>query len=365
MFGRGIENFYIDSIRGNKRGALSRLLLLLLFPFSSLYRLAISVRNRLYDRGWLKTHRPEGAVVVSIGNIAVGGTGKTPLAIQLAKQLARKGEVAILSRGYRSPAEKRPLSFKGEGLSASLCGDEPLLLASSLPEARIFVGKDRVRSAKEAAAMGITTLLLDDGMQHRRLHRDFEIAVIDGSRPLTEERLLPSGILREGPEALQRADLIVANHVHTEKEAERVRRELSRFAEAPLLFCRPVVDAVVDLSGEPAELEGKSAGLFCGIANPPHFLQLLKSLNVRIVDRLLVGDHKTCGEAELAAFAEKCKAKGAFYLVCTEKDRIKFPKQMKLPLKMLSVRIKLEITEGEAEWKALLKKIENRCGSVK
>lgn len=167
------QQHLLEIIEGKKSAPLTRSLLRLL---SCGYLAGVKVRNTAYDRGTLK-EVDSGLFVISIGNIVAGGTGKTPLAAFIAEELSQKKKVAILSRGYRGTLGKDILHVTSK-TPPSLCGDEPRLLADMLPEVLVFAGKDRVQAAEKAKAAGAEILLLDDGMQHRRLRRDVEIVAM-------------------------------------------------------------------------------------------------------------------------------------------------------------------------------------------
>ena len=213
-----MELYLKQVISGRQKGVWALCIKAILLPLSWLYRFFIYCRNWLYDRGWMRRYVPPVPLVISVGNIVAGGTGKTPVTLMLAEVFYGRFKPAILSRGYRSKAEKlvAPIFLcEGEGplFPASYCGDEPYLFAKRLPKALVIVGRNRRKASVLAAKAGAQVILLDDGMQHRRLAKDFEVIVVDAGNPFGNGYFLPRGFLREELHALKRADLIFVNHL--------------------------------------------------------------------------------------------------------------------------------------------------------
>ena len=250
--------------------------------------------------------------VVSIGNLTWGGTGKTPLAAHLAAALAQRGlRVAILARGYG--------------------GDEPAVLRRLAPGVPVFVGADRVASGRRAIAEGAQCLLLDDGFQHGRLHRDLDLVLLDAQAPFGTGHLLPRGNLREPPSALRRADLVVLTKTDApgadEAKAVEAIRAVHPSVSIVTACYRPVA---VELwpSGERqpvTALVGARAGVVSGIADPAAFEALVERLGVRPVLTRRFMDHHPYRAGELAAVAAASRQAGASWLVTTLKDAVRFP----------------------------------------
>jgi tetraacyldisaccharide 4'-kinase len=274
-------------------------------PISWVFACLCFVRNWLYDRELLPiTHVP--CTVVSVGNIVAGGTGKTPFVIRLAQAFSHK-KVAVLSRGYGS--------------------DEPKLLAIRLPNAKIYVGKNRAHLAKQAAQDGAELILLDDGFQHRKLHRDFDI-VLDSK---SSTHFLPWGFLRDSPKRLKTADAVFA-------PTYKVRRILeSQGTEVP-------------------SIKGWKVGLFAAIAKPSNFKKTVDALGASISAEWLLFDHEVPNPEKLKAFVLKCKSLGVRALICTEKDFVKLSPSLTLALPLLYLEIEIEV-EG---WENLVAKIAQR-----
>lgn len=360
---RHFEKYYLDVITGRQKGIVPFVLRILLWLISWPYRLFIFCRNWVFDRGWLRRYFPPVPVVMSIGNIVIGGTGKTPVTLLIAQEFYSEFLIAILSRGYRSQAEKleTPVMLSnGEGpmQSAYFCGDEPFLLAQNLPKAFVIVGKDRHKASDMAAKAGAQLILLDDGMQHRRLARDFEIVVMDAGDPFGQGHFLPRGLLRESLSSLSRADLIVLNHAYDSDKFKSLKAQLARYSKAPIVGTRVEVLQVVDFYGEKIpDLKDKKVGIFCGIAHPEYFYQTVQQQGGVIVDSAFAADHKGFDAPTLAAFGRQCKEKGAEMLLCTEKDRVKIPHIVGIDLPVAWLKMGLNLIEGQEEWMTFMQKV--------
>lgn len=357
-----VQTYFLQVIKGKQKGILSTCLKPILLFFSWIYRVVITVRNWGFDYGWLRQYSPPVPLVVSIGNIVAGGTGKTPLTLMLAQELQQDFSIAILARGYRSPVEhlSTPIVLsKGKGPMhpASYCGDEPYLLSNRLPKAFVFVGKDRQKASNMAAKAGIQVVLLDDGMQHRRLARDLEIVVLDALDPFGQGYYLPRGLLREGLKSLSRADLIILNHVYEASRFNTISHQISSYTSAPVVGMQSEVDQICNFHDEPLALTvPQKVGIFCGIANPDYFYETVKELGFIVVDQYSVPDHESFNFDFLEKFAESCHQKGATYLICTEKDRVKLNSAEAGPLPLAWIKTRLKIVEGESIWKSFIQK---------
>ena len=347
-----LERSILKIIRGEKKAPIAKSCLA---GISFAFRAASFLRNLAYDHG-IFSSKQLSVPVVSVGNIVAGGTGKTPLVHFLAKALQDKVRLAILTRGYRSQIEQSGgIKQILEGCSPKECGDEPYLL-SQKTKASIWVGADRVLSGHEAIKQGASLLLLDDGMQHRRLKRDFEIVIVDGKDPISKGRFLPWGMLRDSPKRLKNASLIVATHVKDSSHFQEVQTQVSRFSNTPVIAMQI---EVVNKERFPP----RKVGVFCGIGQPARFLQTARDLNQEIVDTLILKDHEPLLESDLRKFADICIAKGASALLCTEKDFIKLSSHESLKLDILPVEIALKVTEGREHWEKLIDNILDRINA--
>lgn len=357
-----LESYFLDVIKGRKKGLLAVLLKTFLYLLSWPFQLLVTCRNCAFDQGWLCRYSPPVPVVISIGNIVVGGTGKTPATLMIAHEFYQDFLVAILSRGYRFPAEKlsAPLLLsKGNGpmQPASFCGDEPFLLAQNLPKAFVFVGRDRHKASDMAAKAGAQLILLDDGMQHRRLARDFEVIVMDTGDLFGQGYFLPRGLLRESKRSLSRANLIILNHVADRDTFFRMRKQIMRYSSAPIVGTRMEVDQILDFGGDIIpSLKEKKVGIFCGIAHPEYFEETVSQQGAAIVARAFTADHVSLEHSALADFAKVCREKGAEMLICTEKDRVKIVDVKELSLPLAWVKMRLNLVEGKSEWQTFIAK---------
>ncbi|MBS0603423.1 MAG: tetraacyldisaccharide 4'-kinase [Verrucomicrobia bacterium] len=345
-----LERSILQIIRDEKKAPVAKAGLAAL---SVVYRGLIAARNFAYDQGLFSSLRLP-VPVVSVGNVVVGGTGKTPLVHLLAGALQDKVRLGILTRGFRSQIEKsghvkQISSGSGPRYSAGECGDEPYFLAQKT-RAQVWVGADRRSSGKLAIGEGVNCILLDDGMQHRRLKRDFEIVIVDGSDPFSKGRFLPWGLLRDSPKRLKNADLIVATHVQDQNHYLQLQNSLSVYSRAP------VIGTQIDILQKEC-FSPRKVGVFCGIGQPARFLQTARDLKSEIVDTLILKDHGSVDQGILQAFAEQCKDKGAVALLCTEKDYVKLSPGLRLCLDIVPVGIELKIIAGKEHWEHLIEKI--------
>lgn len=355
-----IELYFLSIIKGEKTGFTPALLRFLLWMGSFPYRLAVNTRNWLFDHGFFRSYIPPIPLVISVGNITVGGTGKTPVTLMIAEALNAKNSLAVLSRGYRSQAENSSspiILHKSQGIMhpASLCGDEPYLIAENLPESYVIVGKDRSLASKVAARLGVEAIILDDGMQHRSIARDLEVVVMDLLDPFGQGHFLPRGLLREDKKALGRADLIILNHSSDHQKFEQVKRQISSATTAPVVGTKIQVTGVFDLKENPLTFSPKTrVGIFCGIAHPEYFRTTILQMEGEIIGELFFRDHDTFDLEELMKFSADCKKAGADFLICTEKDRVKMidPGEFMLPISW--VKTKLHVTEGLEHWNAFV-----------
>jgi tetraacyldisaccharide 4'-kinase len=268
-----------------------------------IYGAAVKLRNTLYDLGVLTVHRVP-PLVVSVGNIEAGGTGKTPFAMALAEGLARKGHtVAIVTRGYKGSLQGPVIVEHGH--SSEEVGDEALLMARRI-DLPIIKSPDRVKGALFARTrLGSEIIVLDDGFQHRRLHRDMDIVLV--SRDIAREKLLPAGCLREPATSLARANIVVAMKGATH---QGLRADL-------------LPSTLVNLHGDTTGLEllaGRHVLAFCAIGKPGHFVATLQGQGAH-VERLFYPDHHHYTLADLQEILDKSAGKDL--ILTTEKDLIK------------------------------------------
>ena len=292
---------------------------------SCAYSIVVQIRNFLYSRGIMKsfavtqaglktTDRTQQTVgVISIGNITAGGTGKTPMVIWLYNYLQNKGvKCSILTRGYKSA---------GGG------NDEPAILAKNCPGASVVVNPNRLEGAIEAVKKHrAQVLIMDDGFQHRRLHRNIDIVTIDATRPFGFGKMLPAGLLREPITSLRRANaaIITRSNLVSENDLSDMENTLkkinpnmviSKAVHSPL-YVMSAGDKKIPLE----QLKGKTVFAFCGIANPEAFFSTLKTLSVKVVGTGIYDDHYSYTIENVEQILQQAKQAGAEMVITTEKD---------------------------------------------
>ncbi len=346
----------------------SSLLTVFFFPFAFLYGSVIFFRNFFYDKKIFKIYRST-VPTLSIGNIIAGGSGKTPVTFLFAKALQSSARLALLSRGYRSKAEKKKYPTvlscgKGPLFDSAFVGDEPYLLSKKLPSALFVVGADRVAAATVAEREGAELLILDDGMQHRRLARDFDVVVVDANNLFGGGHFIPSGTLRDSPRSLARADLIVVNHLKDLGRFAFVKAEIERYTQAPVVAVSEVKPKVWDFDGVELTLgEGARVALFCGIANPHYFeVTVREHLKVESLFTLALADHLPPQRQEWEAFIKKCESSGVEAILCTEKDWVKWPGFSFPSIAVGWVEYSLEISCGHFLFEQFLSRVKAKIG---
>jgi len=323
---------------------------LLLTPVAAVYGLVVRARNRHYRRPGVAWH--PGTPVISVGNLTVGGTGKTPLVAWLAERLLELGRrPAILSRGYGGSAGAGPVVVStggGPRVSVEQAGDEPFLLARRVSRAVVVVGSDRRRGALAAANENADVLILDDGFQHRRLARDLDIVLLDADAPFGNRRLLPAGTLREPPSALARADLLVITRSRREGAHPEIERVVRRFNPgAPLLCADHRTLGFFDSRGRQATAP-QHALAFCGVGNPVRFKADLEQLGLRLSDFVPFPDHHPYSEAEIRSLERRADELAA-PLVTTEKDLVRVEARMSVGTARGPFAVRIEATVQEPE----------------
>ena len=306
----------------------------LLAPTQWLYSLLVRLRAQAYRRGWIPTHRAE-RPVISVGNLVAGGGGKTPVVDFLLTLLTRQGlHPAVLSRGYGRVGGShyiRLLVSQGATARPERCGDEPALLAQRHPQVPVYIGASRLTAARLAHLWDAPRVfVLDDGFQHLRLGRDFNLLLVDAERGLGNGKLLPLGPLREPPGALGRADAILITKAGT-GGVESLRAELNRWTggRVPVFTSAYVPVGLRRLDGgethPPESLKGRSVRLVCAIAHPAGFQRSVAALGGRVDHVWALPDHDPYASDTRAALEralETPSARDSLWLT-TEKDAVK------------------------------------------
>src|SRR6266513_6536178 len=377
-----LEQFAIDVILERRGGVRAALLRSVLYLLSLIYERLVQFRLFLYRKRIFR-ERALGCLVISIGNLTVGGTGKTPIVEKFARALQIGGRrVAILSRGYKSvPLPSRrgwlerlrngdvdPPRVVSDGESLLLdsltAGDEPYMLARNLQNVVVLVDKDRVKSGRFAIdKWKVDTLLLDDGLQYLHLKHRLDIVLVDRQAPFGNEFLLPRGTLREPPRNLRRASYIfITKNTGQSNDAliARIRR-YNRTAEIIECAHRPLYLQNI-YTGERLMLDrlhGAFIGSICGIAAPESFEGALKHLGAQVDLSLRYIDHHYYTEAELRSFINRCIRRDLAMIITTEKDAVRMPRlpeaDAKVPIYFL--RVEIDILSGHESWEQCVARI--------
>jgi tetraacyldisaccharide 4'-kinase len=372
MPGRTLEERWRAIISGRRNDRTARAARTVLRGAASLFGLAVRARFRMYAHGVLRRSWP-GCLVISVGNITVGGTGKTPIVETFARALAKGGRrVAIVSRGYkaRSPSwrwrwRNRQLRTttkvvhdgRSMLLNARVAGDEPYMLAQNLAHVVVIVDHDRVRGSRFAIReFGVDTIILDDGMQHLRLQRQVEVVLIDATCPFGYDRLLPAGLLREPAEGLQRASHIFitkSRDVDIEPIVHRIRRVN---ADAEIIACYYEPTELVDLHTDEhvslAALRDRNVFVVSGIAQPGGFQSLIGELGGIVQRAYSYPDHHRYRRDEIEQIYQHACDWQIDAIVTTEKDAVRFSRRAGVhikpcPVYMLKVAIKIKTGEED------------------
>ncbi len=317
----------------------------LLRILSRLFGVIVLIRNRLYDRGYLQSVRLPGKVI-SVGNVAIGGTGKSPVVIDIARKIVEAGGVpAILTRGYRSglAASEWQVLLDGKvaaGVNrADVIADEAIMQSSSLPRVPVIVGRKRLEAARNfinsCPQFNVTHWILDDGFQHRKITRDVDVVLLDARTPYGE--LIPAGRFREPLASLKRAHIAVMTKAERVTQTETLRRDIqAASSNCEIMEARFVTDPPRLVLGASTQSPMKW-GLVAGIANPNDFVASAKDHGVVAVDSCFVQDHHPFPLDKLESFTATCDA-----LLTTEKDFARSSsvfRRLKIPVYVLPLRV--------------------------
>jgi tetraacyldisaccharide 4'-kinase len=332
----------------------------LLWPASVLYGTVASLRARAYRKGLFRQKRLAG-IVVSVGNVTTGGTGKTPMVVWLGQRFAESGKkVGVLSRGYRP----LPVSSGVRGNAQDMRGwnDEVALLHNRLgDQVELGTGARRFEKGRELEWRGVSCFILDDGFQHLQLARDVDIVMIDATKPFGGGHVLPSGRLREPISALRRADVVVIHR--TPERVPAIEAVIRRHSGAPMFFSQTKLLGLekyreTERSAVPAR-DGRFFA-FSGIGNPSAFLADLKKWGVEAAGSESFRDHYHYTQEDINRLESKARAIGADALICTEKDIYDLPAGLATRMPMVFCRIGLQFNDEEALWQAIVRVIENK-----
>src|SRR5436305_475454 len=377
-----LEQFGIDVVLGRRRGFRAAILRGILYALSFIYERIVQLRLYLYRKRILR-ERTLGCLVISIGNLTVGGTGKTPVVEKFARALQLGGRrVAILSRGYKSVPKPTKRNWLDRLLTKNVdlprvvsdgellfldpitAGDEPYMLAHNLKDVIVLVDKNRVKSGKFAIdKWKVDTLLLDDGMQFLHLKHRLEIVLVDRQQPFGNEFLLPRGTLRERPKNLRRASYIfITKNAGEPNDALIARiRQYNRTAEIIDCAHRPLYLQNI-YTGERLMLDrlrGAFVGSICAIAVPESFEGALKNLGANVNLALRYIDHHYFTANEIRSFIKRCIRRDLSMIVTTEKDAVRMPQlpETELTVPIFFVRVEIDILSGHESWEHCVARI--------
>jgi tetraacyldisaccharide 4'-kinase len=378
----GLERWGSDVIFGRARGFRATLMRFLMSALSGIFGLLIILRLWRYRSGWKQQYHL-GTLVVAIGNLTVGGTGKTPVVELLARTLRDRGrKVAILSRGYKSKRLERPQKWRdvhdklvpehrmpkvvstGSALllDSKFAGDEPFMLARNLDGVSVVVDKNRVKGGLFAVRhLESDTLLLDDGMQYLDLAHGIDIVLVDSRAPFGTEALLPRGTLREPPRHLRRASYIMITKCDGSSNdllIERLRR-YNKTAEIIECAHGPVhLENVFTRERKPLDfLSEKWVGAISAIAVPEAFEGSLEKLGAHVEIRRRFLDHYRFSRREVDKFMQRCVERDMELIITTEKDAVRFPRPSSIDVPVYFLRIEVEILSGKEIWNSLIDRL--------
>lgn len=375
------ETYILEVILGDRRGYRASAIRGALFGLSKVFAGAVKARRFLYNVRILRDSTL-GVQVIAIGNLTVGGTGKTPVVEKFARELKDQGRnVAILSRGYRSkppPLRKRllnrlllqsdttPPRVVSDGksllLNSEVAGDEPYMLASNLKDVVVLVDKDRVKAGRYAIEkFGCDTLLLDDGFQYWKLRgRRHDVVLVDCQTPFGNGHMLPRGTLREPPEHLARASTIFLTKSDGRTAALR-QRIATLNQKAAVIECihQPLYFENV-FTGERMELDflhGRKVGSLSGIAQPESFEQSLVKLGAELVYAKRFADHHRFSQQEIINAINRGKKRQAEMILTTQKDAVRFPRLDRRDLPIYFMRVEIKILAGADDFRDCVRRI--------
>lgn len=348
-----------------------------LYMLSLIYGITVKTREAFYNRGVLRSKKLP-CVVISIGNITVGGTGKTPMTIHVAELVKRMGyKVAVISRGYKGLAEKTG-GIVSDGktifMEADKAGDEPFMIANRLKNVPVVVGKNRFNAGMTALnSFKPDVIVLDDAYQHLRLKRDIDLVLLDNICPFGNHRLLPRGTLREPLSALMRSDAFILTRSDVAKEPESSYNsvKLKSYARGKPIFKAihvPYIYEVVKggtLSSQTTEessakhgfefLRGRTAFVFSGIAKNIDFYNTVKGFKCKVTGSSEFTDHHRYTDRDINMILQSAKESNTDFIITTEKDYARIANRIKWPIDLVVVGIKISFENYDNEFNFFIK----------
>ncbi|MCH6257305.1 tetraacyldisaccharide 4'-kinase [Puniceicoccaceae bacterium K14] len=376
--------FAIDVVYDRQTGKRAFVFGTFLKALSFLFSFLVQLRFFLYESRILKK-RPLGCLVVVVGNLTMGGTGKTPVVEKLARSLHQRGrKVAILSRGYMSKetvkeslgqklwriyvtgAEVHPPKIVSDGenvlLDSEIAGDEPFMLAKNLPGVIVLVDKDRVKSGLFAIKkFGCDTLVLDDGFQYLPLKGRLNLLLVDKTNPFGNRSLIPRGVLREPVKHLKRASYVFLTKSDGVPDLELEALIQKHNPGVDVIECTHKPQYLQEVNGTQklplGTLEGKRIGAFSAIAIPESFEKFLRGFGANLVYTKRFLDHHRFDAEELEHICQEAKDAGLEFIVTTEKDAVRISPDQTFPVPLYYLRLEIEILRGVKDFDAAVSKI--------
>lgn len=354
------QNFHHKLISGHLKGWMAAALRAVLSISATIYLLIIRLRNVLYDKQVFKTHHNK-AIVISIGNITLGGTGKTPLVVWLCNYLHQQNlSCAVLTRGYKTHTKTTTSNNK----TTNTITDEPAVLSENCGHVEVIVDPNRVAGAAKAIEkFGSQVLIMDDGFQHRRLARDLDIVTIDATHPFGYGKIFPAGLLREPLTSLGRADAVVITRCDQipEPELGKIKNKLLTVNQK-ILIAQSIHAAVNIISTDHSEtsveqLKECKIYAFCGIGNPNAFLKTIEALGAEITGSKIYNDHHQYTQSNLVDIYTQAELTGAELILTTQKDwtKIRSLKPDKEDIRLAYIAVEIMFIAGRDKLTCLIK----------
>ncbi|MCK8816352.1 tetraacyldisaccharide 4'-kinase [Natroniella sulfidigena] len=373
----GVEEYLLELVQGNKTGIVAHLLLAILKVLSKIYGTVIFMRRKLYQWGF-KEEKVLPTKVISIGNITVGGTGKTPLVKLLALTLLESDyQVVILNRGYKADFSG-DIGVVSDGreilMDAKQAGDEAFMLAKELPEVPVIIGSARRQTGAYAAQrFEPDFIILDDGFQHWQVARDYDLVVIDATNPFDNEELLPRGLLREPVSSLNRAHAFLLTKTDQVEQSEltEIRRRLIEINPAATIITtkhQPTyLRKLVNDRRQEVDLQEEKVLAVSGIGNPESFEQTLTDLGAEVVDQIRFKDHHQYSKEEILEVFSLASEVNVDRIVTTEKDAVSIKPELVTEIGQERIDfdvlgIELQVINSQNKFSELVSKMEvARC----
>ena len=367
---RDFESFVEGVLYDRDLSISARIFGLFLYPFSFLFKLIVRIRTYLYSKGLFFKSETLDCFVLVVGNLTVGGTGKTPVVERFAKELVGRGlKVAVLSRGYKSKQDLEESNWRNKLIGgtkympkvvsdgkevlmdAEEAGDEPFMLAKNLPGVVVITGRNRVVSGKFAMKRFNTdVLILDDGFQYLPIRGKMNLLLVDQTNPFGNRCLLPRGILREPITHLKRASYVFLTKSEIDPDLNLLETIRKYNKEAEIIRCVHRPKFFQEVNGTEQKslsfLFESFVGVFCGIASPRGFEEIINRMSGELRYRKRFLDHHKYKVDELDRMFQQAKNSGADVMITTEKDAVRIPSTYKPIIPLFYVRMEIEIIEG-------------------